>query len=196
MRGKRMYINKLSLGTMILIFLYHPAGHCFKGDTQILTLKQKMAEISELHEKVSQKITVIKQMRLELSATKQKLIEEIINDTRGRQISTYNDAIQIPRIHYNLKLIQKLEGYTTALHQKIAYLKDANEQLVFYYQQIEDDLKIIETLKDMDVEALMLGINRALDAYAPETKKHIIYADRIEFDQLQELWRKIRAGRL
>jgi pantothenate synthetase len=191
-----MYIKKLSLGILILLLLFNAQGYCFKGDTQILTLKQKMTEISELYEKVSQKIALITQMRQELNASKRTFIEEIIKETKGRQISAYNEAIHIPRIHYNLKLIQKLEGYTTALRQKTAYLKDANEQLVFYYQQIEDDLKIIETLKDMDVEGLMLGINRALDAYRPETKKHIIYADRIEFYHPQEVWRKIMAGML
>jgi len=68
--------------------------------------------------------------------------------------------------------------------------------LVYYYQQIEDDLKIIETLNDMDVKGLILGINQALDTYTPETKKHIIYADRIEFYQPPEIWRKIMAGTL
>ena len=191
-----MYLKKLSLGGLILLFLFNAAGYCFTGDTQILTLRQKMMEITDLHEKVSQKITVITKMLQKLNTSKQTYIEKIIQEAKGRKISAYNDAIHIPRIHYNLKLIQRLEGYMIALHQKSAYLKDANEQLVFYYQQIEDDLKIIETLNDMDVEELMLGINRALDTYTPETKEHIIYADRIEFYHLQEVWRKVMAGML
>ena len=128
-----MYFKKISLGGLILLFLFNVSGYCFKGDNQILTLKQKMIEISDLHEKVAQKIAVITEMRRELNTRLQTFIEEIIQEAKGRQISTYNEAIHIPRIHYNLKLIQKLEGYMTAFRQKIAYLKDTNEQLVFYF---------------------------------------------------------------
>jgi hypothetical protein len=191
-----MYLKKLSLGGVILLLLFNTPGYCFKGDAQILTLKQKMKAISELHDEVSKKIDVITQLGQKLNDRKQTFIAEIIKEAKGRQVSGYKEAINVPRIHYNLKLIQKLEGYTIALHQKIAYLKDANEQLVFYYQQIEDDLKIIETLRDMDVDGLLLGINRALDAYMPETQKHIIYADQIEYYHPQEVWRKIMAGML
>ena len=191
-----MYLKKISAGGLIFLFLFNSAGFCFKGDNQILTLKQKMTDISELHEKVSRKIAVISQMRQELNARKRAFAGEILKEVKDRHITAYDEAIHIPRIHYNLKLIQRLEGYTVALHQKVSYLKDANQQLVFYYQQIEDDLKIIETLKDMDIETLMRGINRALDAYTPETKKHIIYADRIEFHPPQKLWRMIMTGML
>ena len=191
-----MYVRKYCVGAVIFIFLFKASGYCFKEDTLILTLRQKMTEISELHEKVSRKISVITKMRQELSDTKQTFIAEIIRETKGGQISTYKQAVHIPRIHYNLKLIQQLEGYTTALRHKIAYLKDANEQLVFYYQQIEDDLKIIATLKDMDVEGLLRDIDQALETYTPETKKHIIFADQIEFYPPQEVWRKIMAGAL
>ena len=178
---------------MILLFVFNPAAHCFQGNTQILTLKQKKTEISDLHEEVSQKIVLITKMRRELNIRLQTFIEEIIQEAKGRKISSYNEAIKLPRIHYNLKLIQKLDGYMTALRLKIAYLKDANEQLEFYYHQIEDDLRIIETLKEMDIEELISGIDRALDAFAPETQKHIIYAGKIEYHPTQKLWHKIMA---
>jgi hypothetical protein len=181
------------LGGLILLFVFNPTGHCFKDNTQILTLKHKKTEISDLHAELSQKIVLIIKMRRELNTRLQTFIEEIIQEAKGRKISSYNEAIKIPRIHYNLKLIQKLEGYMTALRHKIAYLKDANEQLEFYYQQIEDDLRIIETLREMDIGELIGSIDQALDAYAPETQKHIIYADRIAFHPPQKLWRQIMA---
>ena len=193
MKGNHSYIRNSCLGCLILLFVINPAGHCFKGNAQILSLKQKRTEISDLHEEVSQKIVLITKMRRELNTRLQTFIEEIIQEAKGRNISSYNEAIKLPRIHYNLKLIQKLEGYMTALRLKIAYLKDATAQLEFYYQQIDDDLRIIDTLQEMDIEELIGGIDRALDAYTPETQKHIIYADRIEFHPPQKLWRKIMA---
>ena len=192
-RGNHCYFRKISLGCLILLFLFNASGYGFNGSAQILTLKQKMVEISDLHEKVSQKIVVITKMRRELNTRLQTFIEEIIQEAKGRKVSSYTEAVKIPRIQYNLKLIQKLEGYMTALGLKIAYLRDANEQLVFYYQQIEDDLRIIETLKEMDINALMAGIDGALAKYTPETQKHIISANTIEFQNPQKLWRKIMA---
>jgi hypothetical protein len=63
--------------------------------------------------------------------------------------------------------------------------------LVFLNQQIRDDLRLIQTLNDMQIDKLIYRINEVLDEYIPETNKHIISFEAISWRSGEMVWNEI-----
>jgi hypothetical protein len=49
--------------------------------------------------------------------------------------------------------IERLDGNLGSLEKRVDYFHEGSEQLEFLYPQVRNDLRIIETLKYMKVEA-------------------------------------------
>jgi hypothetical protein len=90
-----------------------------------------------------------------------------------------------------MKLIQRLSGYIAGLNAREQYFRKGDETLVFLQQQINDDLQLIQTLNDMEVDELINKINNVLDHYIPETKKPLITVNKIQENFSKKIWDEI-----
>jgi hypothetical protein len=116
------------------------------------------------------------------------LQDEIRSEQTRTGIYSHQEALQNLRIRYNLSLIQVLQAYVRRLNERIAYFQNGNEHLRFLAHQIKDDMAIINTLKDMEINHLIDRINRVLDEFIPETKKQIFNLADIRMLPIERVW--------
>jgi len=155
-------------------------------------LEQKVIEISALRAKIIDKIDQGIEMRIFL----QKRLNELRDEIKVEQqnlfgINRYEAPLENLRINYNLNLIQHLRAYIEQLDERIAYFQAGNERLKFYLRQIKDDIAIINTLKDLEIENLIGRIDTVLDEFIPETKKKIFDALDIRLMPTEQVWNEI-----
>ena len=114
-------------------------------------LEQKINEISILRVTIIDKIDQAVEMRHQLEQRLAELRSEIRSEQIGAEIYSYPAALQNLRIRNNLSLIQTLQAYIMLLNDRIGYFQSSNERLKFLIDQINDDLAIIDILKDMEI---------------------------------------------
>ena len=172
------------------------SGRILADSHKTVELNRQISEISLVRKDITQKISQATEMRGQLQEQMQDLIGEVINEKNRYQLESFQAAIKNLRIGYDLKLVQQLRGYMENLDQRITYFQVADETLGYYYQQVQDDLHIIQTLNDFEVDKLISRINAALDEYIPETKKHMINVQVVQWIDSEKLWNEIKtAGR-
>jgi hypothetical protein len=177
-------------GVFLIIHLLLP-GNILANNFKLSDLTNKMAEISSLRDKVIQRQAQASKLIKQLSQTMVELKEEIKGEKRKLRITSCQEAIRNPRVDYNIKLIQKILVYVSRLNEKVQYLDIASEELAFLYQQAEDDLKILETLSDMEIEKLMGQMNQMSNKYQAEANGLSIDADGIVLSPPEEIWNNI-----
>jgi hypothetical protein len=82
-------------------------------------------------------------------------------------------------------------AYTNRLNERIDFFQTANERLIFMVHQIDDDIAIINTLEDMEIEKLITRIDRLLNEFIPQTKKHVFDATEILPVPIERIWNEI-----
>ena len=151
-------------------------------------LEQKIYEISSLRAKIIDKIDQAVEMRTRLEHQLAGLQGEIRSEQIRTGIISQQEALQNLRIRYNLSLIQVLQAYVKRLNERIAYFQKGNEHLRFLADQIKDDIALIITLKDMEIDNLNGRINRVLDELIPETEKQIFNVTGIRMLPIERVW--------
>jgi len=176
---------------LLFVLIFFSAELSDASNAKTLELHQKIAEIETLQTSINDKIASAAEKRKELILQINELEREIRYLIADQGISSYQQAVKSDRIRYDLKLILQLTGYADKLYARIEYFQIGNETLNFYYQQIEDDLMLINTLNDLEIEQLNNRISAILKEYIPETQKHLIAIDHTESGSIQSLWNKI-----
>ena len=185
MRYRRIY------GYLVFMLLAFIASNTEAGTAKTQELNHKLYEISSLQQIIQEKIATARKTHDELQKQIDKLTEEIDQRCNNEKIVSYREAINSSRINYNIKLISQLAGYIDQLTRRITYFQSGNEMLAFLSQQIRDDLRLIRTLNDMQIDRLIYRINEVLDEYIPETKKHIISLETISWPSREMIWNRI-----
>jgi hypothetical protein len=178
-----------SLAASIIYLLL--CGPNYASEHKTTELNRKMAEISSLQQSLSQKISLVMQKQEQLKQKVDALEKEIKQEKEQFQIESYLKAIRNPRIEFNLNLIQLLYGYITGLTDKISYFQNGYQTLDFFRQQAQDDLLMIETLNDMEIDKLIAQINSVLDEFIPELGKPIFDTNDIPSKNTEKIWNEI-----
>jgi phenylalanyl-tRNA synthetase alpha subunit len=186
-------VFKILLVVIILIFTTPVDG---ASDPKSLELNRKLSEISALQHGLSDRIAVAVKMRDQFQKQVDELTNEILRIRDNRELKSYQAAVKHPRIRYNIKLIHQLAVYTHRLNKRMTYFESGNETLTFLHQQVVDDLQLIRTLNDMEVDELINKINTVLDEYFPETKKNIITVENIQASNPEKIWIEIMTQKL
>ena len=178
-----------SLAAMMIYLLL--CGPNYASEHKTTELNRKMAEISSLQQNLLNKISLAMQKREQLKQKVDELEKEIKQEKEQLQIESYLKATQDPRIEFNLKLIQLLFGYMTGLTDKISYFQNGYQTLDFFRQQAQDDLLMIKTLNDMEIDKLIAQINSILDEFIPELGKPIFDTNDITAKDTEKIWNEI-----
>ncbi len=176
------------LSLLVLSILSSPA---VASSRKTAALGQKVIEISALRVKIIDKIDQGIEMRIFLQERLNELRDEIKVEQNRFGINGHEAPLENLRINYNLNLIQHLRAYIDQLDERIAYFQTGNERLKFYLRQIKDDIAIINTLKDLEIENLIDRIDTVLDEFIPETQKPIFDAFDIHLMPTEQVWSEI-----
>jgi hypothetical protein len=185
---KKRVSGTVILSILALIALLNPV---LAEGPKTKALQKKIYEISYLRAKIIDKIDQAVEMRVGLESQLTVLRGEIRSEQTRSGIYSYPEALQNLRIRYNLSLIQVLQAYILRLNERITYFHNGNEHLKFLAQQINDDIAIINTLKDMRIDNLTDRINRVLDEFIAETKKPVFDVTDVRMMPVENLWGEI-----
>lgn len=181
---------KTGWAAMVLIcFLLSGTGSATGHKTA--ELNGKIAEITALQSSLSGKIALAMEKKKQLEQKTETLKKEIQQEKAQLQINSYKRAVLAPRIDYNLKLMQLLFGYVASLNEKIKYFQNGRETLEYFFQQAHDDLLMIKTLNDLEVEKLIAQINSVLDEYTPEITEPLFDVDGVSLKNTEQIWNDI-----
>ena len=185
----KKHLISISLTSLMIHLLF--CGLSYASEHKTSELHRKMAEISSLQKKLSQKISLAMQKQEQLNQKVGELEKEIKFEKEQLQIKSYLKAIRIPRIEFDLKLIQLLIGYIYGINEKISSFQNGYKTLVFFQQQVKDDLRMIKTLNDMEIDKLITQINSVLDEILPELSKPVFDAQSIPMKDTEKIWNEI-----
>ena len=175
------------LAAMLLLYL-SPAG---AASLKTVSLEQKIYEISALRAKMMDKIDQAIEIRIRLEQHFAELRNEIQVEQTRFKFDSPQQAMQNLRIRYNLSLIRAIRTYTNRLNQRIDFFQTANERLRFMIDQIYDDIAIINTLEDMEIDNLTTRIDRLLNEFIPEAEKHVFDAAEVLPVPIERIWDEI-----
>jgi hypothetical protein len=184
---KRIFGNCI-LALLVLSILSNPTA---ASSPKTAALEQKVIEISAVRVKIIDKIDQGIEMRIFLQKQLNELRDEIEVEQNRFGINGPEAPLENLRINYNLNLIRYLRAYIDELDDRIAYFQAGNERLKFYLRQIKDDIAIINTLKDLEIENLIGRIDTVLDEFIPETKKKIFDALDIRLMPTEQVWNEM-----
>lgn len=173
---------------LILLLSCRPA---LAGSAKIKTLDQKIHEISILQVQIIDKIDQAVEMRTRLQNRLVEMHAEIRTEQIRAEIYSHPAAMQNLRIRHNLSLIQTLQAYINLLDERVDYFQSGNERLKFLMDQINDDLAIINILKDMEIQTLIDRINLVLDEFIPEMQKQIFNAVHMRLLPIEYVWEEV-----
>ena len=178
-----------SLAALMIYLLL--CGPNYASEQKTTELNRKMTEISSLQQGLSKKIALLMQKQEQLRQKVDELEKEIKLEKAQLQTESYLKAIRNPRIEFNLKLIQLLFGYITGLTDKISHFQNGYETLDFFQQQAQDDLLMIKTLNDMEIDELIAQINSVLEEFIPELDKPVFDTNDIPWKDTEKIWNEI-----
>ena len=175
------------LAAMLLLYL-SPAG---AASLKTVSLEQKIYEISALRAKMMDKIDQAIEIRFRLEQHFAELRHEIRVEQARFKFDSPQQAMQNLRVRYNLSLIRAIRTYTNRLNQRIDFFQSANERLRFMVDQIYDDIAILNTLEDMEIDNLIARIDRLLNEFIPEAQKHVFDAAEVLPVPIERIWDEI-----
>lgn len=180
----------LLAGVCLILMNFAPAH----AATKTASLEQCLADISLLHSQLQERIESAETLREALYKEVKQLRAEVLALKKERHIRTFAAGIEIPRIRYDLTLIRELSGYIANFNAKIRFLKIGSDKLYYLYHQADDDLRIIHTLNDLKIEALLSQIDGVMSAYLPEAHNLLIDLNRIPYETPERIWEEIVKG--
>ena len=186
---KFLFIGMLVYQASLLVWV--GPGACMTGNVGADEFKQKIDALKNLQEKVTDCIDMALAVRADLTARRREYAGEIKDVYQRYRYGSFAEAIRNPRVHYNLKLIQLVSGYTGALDEKIVFFNDSLEQIRFLYRQAEDEFKMMQTLGTLENASLLERIDRLLIDYRAELQKDLIVSAHISFRPCDAIWREI-----
>jgi len=180
--------QRICVWGLCFMILFLLPGNSLAGNPNSLKLQDKMADISSLRTRLMEIKAEAFRLREQLKGHMTELEREIRKEKKGSRVISYQAAIRNPRIHFNIKLIQKISAYISGLNKKIRYVGIGNDELEFLYQQADDDLKICETLNDMKIEKLIDHVDQTFRKYETEANRLLLNVDDIVMVTEEQIW--------
>ena len=171
------------------LLLVGETGFC--ENPKVNLLEQKKGELISLYEMLNAKRIQAENIRKQLESHMEELAGEIASETKNRGIKTYKQASKVPRIEFNLRLLQRLYLYTAGLSGKIAYLENAENELAYWHMLTDDDLKIFQTMSDMDINKLLAEVSGVLETHRPESGAKLIDIRDSVARTPEEIWKDV-----
>jgi chromosome segregation ATPase len=154
-------------------------------------LNRALADIAEFGRIFNQRIEEACALLDRLKEQREQLKNEIQQERGRHDITSFQQAVQIDRIDYNLRLIQQLTAYIERLNGSVEYFRGANQLLNFYARQARDDLRMLKTLRDADISGLMNKIAAAKNEFEIVLNKPLFVASEPYPRTTEMIWNDI-----
>lgn len=157
-------------------------------------LRRTMADISLLNSQLDQRKDDAARMREALATRLKEIRSEVRERVQETGVKDAAGAMQIPRIRFDLRLMAEIQAYMDQYARKIRYYRVACDRLSYLYQQADDDLKIVNTLSGMKIDALVSQTEMILSAYLPDAQTLVIHPADMVTAPPEAVWETIYGG--
>jgi 5'(3')-deoxyribonucleotidase len=157
-------------------------------------LRQTMAKIDSLNSRIADRQSDGVAIRDALLKKLQAVKTEALEACRKNDVKTLAEALNDPKLFYDLKLMAEIQAYSNRYTQKIDYYRVAGERLSYLHQQADDALKIVDTLSGMKIDTLIAQSEKVIADYLPEAQTIIIHPATLIFDPPQKIWQTLKTG--
>jgi predicted Zn-dependent peptidase len=187
-----MITHRLISGALAIGFIFGIwCAGVAADDGKAQELNRALLDIGAAEQMIWQKAALAESVRQMLRQQADELKSEIQQERRRTNVATFQQALRINRIDYNLRLVQRLFGYIDRLDDRIGYLRSAAQTLDFYRRQIRDDMLILRTLNDADTAGLTRQLASDLGGFKDQTGKPLVAAAPSALRPLESIWSDI-----
>jgi len=158
-------------------------------------LNRALADIGAAEQMLRQRAARAEEARRMLRQQADELKAEIQQEWRRTNVAAFQQALQVSRIDFNLRLVQRLFGYMERLEERIGYFRTAAHALDFHRRQIRDDMLILKTLNDADISGLMRQLAADLNGFTAQAEKPLLTASALGLRPLEAIWSDILQGK-
>jgi hypothetical protein len=176
---------------LLLAGLVRPLAAMPSADSE--QLQGTMAAIALLNKQLAQRQADAAQIREQLSVRLKAVRAEALQEIRDSRIDHETEALSHARLHYDLMLMAEIRAYINRYARKIAYYRVACDRLGYLYQQADDDLKIVNTLSGVKIEALTSQVEKVLDGYLADAQTLVIQPETLSVESPEAIWKLLQS---
>ena len=179
---------------LICILLVPYAAETANAESKADELQRKIADIDLLKDQLSDRKKQAEAVLNELLTQQQTLADEIRLIQKSYEFKSYQQVQEFDRARHNIELLRTITSYIEAFTRKIRFYQTGHDKLTYLHQSAEDDIKMISTLNDFEIDALTTQISLVINRYLREA--HIIRIDpeKIELVSPEKIWKRIVKG--
>jgi hypothetical protein len=158
-------------------------------------LQRKIADLGLLTQQLEDRRQQAEAILASLLSQRNDLVSEVRLLQKRLNFKSYDQVAKYDRARYNIDLLRTITAYTDKIANKIKVYKTGKDKLTYLQQLAEDDIKMIRTLNDFEIDALTTQISLVINRYLGEA--HIIQIDpkNIELVAPESVWESIVKGR-
>ncbi len=169
-------------------------GVCAADAGKPAELQRALADIRRAEHGVQTRISQAVELRTRLRQEGEGLKAEIRDAQRRRPVQSYPGALQIPRVDYNLRLLQRVGGYVEQIDARIAELQTIAACFERHREQIRDESRLLQTLKDADISQLMRQVAATVEQAAIRCASPLIHLPAAQ-RPMEAVWADVVHGR-
>ena len=162
--GRSRRSKTIVLATLAALLVW--VGVCAADAGKPAELQRALEDIRRAEQGVRTRISQAVDLRKRLRLEGEGLKTEIRDEQRRRAIQSYPGALQIPRVDYNLRLLQRVGGYVEQIDARIAELRTIMDCFERHREQIRDEVRLLRILKDADISHLLRQVAATVEQAA------------------------------
>ncbi len=155
------------------------------------TLKQTLSDMTSARRALAERGAAAAELRNRLYAHLKGLRAEIAQERQRNAIGSFQQAVRVERIGYNLRLAQRLYGYLERIDRRIDYFRVADQTLEYTMRRAHDDLLMVEVLEDSEISGLLAQVESLLNEVAFETQPPLFNASEPPLRTLESVWSEL-----
>jgi len=128
-------------------------------------LNRALEEIKSTARLIDDRSATAAAVQGQLQVQAEALSAEIRQERRRCSAGSFQQALQINRIRYDLLALQQVTGYLGQLEERLSHLRTAANTLNVYRDQVRDDRLILRALNDLDSSELLRQVQEAVGEY-------------------------------
>ena len=165
------------------------------ANDKVHQLRQKIADISLLQQQLQDRSLRAETILNELLVQRNEIGTEVRILVKSLSIRSLEQARGHHRVHYNIELLRLLIAYIDEFDTKVRIYRTGYDKLTYLNQLVNDDIRMVATLNDFQIDALTTQISLVINRYMPEAHTIKIDPRQVLRASAQSVWDGILKGK-
>ena len=166
-------------------------GEIASAPVPLSPVDRKLKEAAELRDSLLDKQRAIADLKQHYLYGIGGLEDEIFEVIHDKGLTTYQDVLKEKKIKLNLSSIQRRHLYIKELDQLFEQLVLGSEELLYINRLTGIDIKMVDVVKDMDMDKLTRRIETYIRRHIHDNDKLILGTKNIKPQPIKTIWKMI-----